>query len=293
MTVMLKQPYDNTNRMSPGDLFPSHRVAAIAHRGGSRLRPENTLAAFDHAASLGVDGFECDVHLSRDGVPVVIHDATLERTTSGRGAVAARTAAELASIDAGARFGESGSFPFRDAGHGVPALADLVDRHPDMPIVVEIKGDDPNVVPVILSTLRASRRPARFVIGGFSQPVLDAVRQLAPEFPTGASRDEVKAAIRRSYLRIPPRRSGYALFQVPFIFHGKQIFRAPFVRTVRRAGMQVQAWIIDEEPMMRLLMGWGVTGLISDRPDVAVRVVRGETGHGTTKQTHPSSYVEG
>ena len=87
-------------------------------------------------------------------------------------------------------------------------------------------------------------------------------------------RDEVKAAIRRSYLRIPPRRTGYAVFQVPFMFQGKQIFREPLVRTVTRAGVPVQAWIIDDEAVMRRLMSWGVTGLISDRPDVAVRVVR-------------------
>lgn len=114
------------------------------------------------------------------------------------------------------------------------------------------------------------------MVGGFSRPVLDAMRQLAPEFPTSASREEVKAAIRRSYLRIPPRRTGYAVFQVPFMFRGKQIFRAPFVRTATRAGVAVHAWIIDEEADMRRLIQWGVTGLISDRPDVAVRVVRGQ-----------------
>jgi glycerophosphoryl diester phosphodiesterase len=274
MKVTRKLPYDNTNRMSLGDLFPSGRVAAIAHRGGSRLRPENTLAAFDHAASLGVDGFECDVHLSRDGVPVVIHDATLDRTTAGSGSVTARTAKELGAIDAGARFGESDGFPFRGSGHGVPKLADLLDRHPDIPIVVEIKGDDSTVVPAVVSVLRASRRPGRYMVGGFSGPVLDAVRQIAPELPTGASRNEVKAAIRRSYLRIPPRRTGYAVFQVPFMFQGKQIFRGSFVRTVTRAGVPVQAWIVDDEADMRRLIQWGVTGLISDRPDVAVRVVR-------------------
>jgi glycerophosphoryl diester phosphodiesterase len=260
--------------MSLGDLFSLGRAAAIAHRGGSKLRPENTVAAFDHAASLGVDGFECDVHLSSDGVPVVIHDATLDRTTAGSGSVSTRTAKELGAIDAGARFGEADGFPFRDSGLGVPNLADLLDRHPDLPIVVEIKGEDPKIVPVVVSVLRASRRPGRYVVGGFSQPVLDAVRQIAPELPSGASRDEVKAAIRRSYLRIPPRRTGYAVFQVPFMFQGKQIFREPFVRTVTRAGVPVQAWIIDDEAVMRRLIQWGVTGLISDRPDVAVRVVR-------------------
>ena len=260
--------------MSLDHLFPSGRAAAIAHRGGSKLRPENTLAAFDHAAALAVDAFECDVHLSRDGVPVVIHDATLDRTTAMTGPVEVRSARELAAIDAGARFDEAGGYPYRDRGHGVPRLADLLDRHPDMPIIVELKGDNPRIVPAVVGVLRASRRPDRYLVGGFSQAVLDAVRRVAPEYPTGASRQEVQAAIRRSYVRLAPKRTGYAVFQVPFLFRGNQVFRESFVRTATRAGVGVQAWIVDEEPTMRRLMSWGVTGLISDHPDVAVRVVR-------------------
>ena len=71
-----------------------------AHRGGAALRPENTIASFDNGLSLGADGLELDVHLSRDGVVVVHHDPTLERTTSGRGKVSALTADELAQLDA-------------------------------------------------------------------------------------------------------------------------------------------------------------------------------------------------
>jgi glycerophosphoryl diester phosphodiesterase len=242
--------------MSLGHLFPGDRTAAIAHRGGSRLRPENTLAAFDHAVSLGVDGLECDIHLSADGVPVIIHDATLDRTTEATGPVAARTAAEL-------------------RGLGVPALADLLDRHPDTPVVVEMKIERPTDAPAVLRVLRAARRQDRYLVGSFRQEVLDAVRRLAPEFPTGASRREVVSAIRRSYFGIRPRRTGCAVFQVPFVFQGRQIFGESFVRTVARAGFGVQSWIIDDELVMRRLIGWGVTALISDRPDVAVRVVRG------------------
>src|SRR5207244_43725 len=90
-------------------------VTAIAHRGGSKLRPENTLVAFDHAVSLGVDAIECDVHLSRDRELVVIHDPTLDRTTDARGPVSAMSAAELARVDAGFRFGGDGRHPFRGA----------------------------------------------------------------------------------------------------------------------------------------------------------------------------------
>ena len=71
-----------------------------AHRGGAALRPENTIASFDNGLSLGADGLELDVHLSRDAVVVVHHDTTLERTTSGRGKVSALTADELAQLDA-------------------------------------------------------------------------------------------------------------------------------------------------------------------------------------------------
>ena len=81
------------------------RPQVFAHRGGSALRPENTFAAFDHGLSLGADGLELDVHLSRDDVVVVHHDATLDRTTNGTGPIAARSAAELAALDAGWHFG--------------------------------------------------------------------------------------------------------------------------------------------------------------------------------------------
>ena len=263
--------------MTLDHLFPATRAVAIAHRGGSKLRPENTMEAFDHAVALGVDALECDVHLSADGVPAVIHDATLERTTDAAGQVAAWSMADLATVDAGARFGEAEGHPFRGRGLGVPRLADVLDRHPDVPVIVEIKGDNPQAVPAILEVLRKSRRPDRYLVGGFSQHVLDAVRTLAPQYPTGASREEVLAAIRRAYFRLPPRRSGFSVFQVPFHHQGKQIFRAPFVRTVTRAGLGVQAWIIDDEAEMRRLMSWGVTGLISDRPDVAVAVTRAQS----------------
>ena len=78
-----------------------------AHRGGAKLRPENTLLAFDHGLALGADGLEFDVHLSRDGVVVIHHDTTLDRTTNGRGPLAALTADELARLDAGHNFAPS------------------------------------------------------------------------------------------------------------------------------------------------------------------------------------------
>src|SRR5204863_5180098 len=98
----------------------SGRPLVFAHRGGSALAPENTMAAFANGLSLGADGIELDVHLSSDDVVVAIHDATVDRTTSGRGNVAAMTAADLARLD-------------------VPALADVLGTFRDARVIVELK----------------------------------------------------------------------------------------------------------------------------------------------------------
>src|SRR5215471_11252677 len=162
------------------DLLSLLRPSVIAHRGGSKLRPENTLAAFEHAVSLGVDACECDVHMSADGEVVVIHDALLDRTTNAHGSVERLTVRELAQIDAAHAFGADTGFPFRDRGIGVPRLADLLDRFRDLPWVVEIKGERPDVAVQVVRLLRDLNALDRVVIGAFSQVVLTAVRTMAP-----------------------------------------------------------------------------------------------------------------
>ena len=101
------------------------------------------MPAFEQGLSVGSDGIECDVHLSRDGVPVVIHDATLERTTDAAGAVCMRTADELARVDAGFQFTLDGIQPFRGQGIGVPRLEHLLHRFPNARVIIEMKQGDP------------------------------------------------------------------------------------------------------------------------------------------------------
>lgn len=246
---------------------------AIAHRGGSGLRPENTLAAFDNAVSLGVDALECDVHLSRDGEVVIIHDATLERTTDATGPVEGRTADELYRIDAGFRFGPDRGLPFRDQGIGVPRLSTLLRRHPRTPVIVEIKGESPATAGRVIDTVRECGAEDRVIFAGFSQAVLSAVRQRSATYVTNASRPEVLSAMRRSYLWLPPRPSGCRVFQLPLALQGRRVLTRHLARVLRRGGMPIHAWIIDDEAQMRMLIEWGVTGLISDRPDRAVPLV--------------------
>ena len=260
--------------MSLSRLLSLTEVTAIAHRGGSRLRPENTLAAFDHAVELGVDALECDVHLSSDGEPVVIHDPTLDRTTDATGPVAGRSAIELSRVDAGAQFGATDGRPFRGAGLGVPLLATLLDRYRDLPIVVEIKGEDVSVAERALAVVRESGALDRVIFGGFSGVVLDAIRRLAPGVPTSASRDEVRHAIDGGDSWRPAPDAGLTLFQAPYRFQGQQVFDRTFVEAIRRARLPVHAWIVDEPEDIERLIDWGVTGIISDRPDTAVRLAQ-------------------
>ncbi len=253
------------------------RLIAVAHRGGSALRPENTIAAFDHACELGVDAAECDVHLSRDEEPIVIHDPTLDRTTDAAGPVQSRTAEELARVDAGFHFGAADGYPYRGRSLGIPRLRDLLARYPDLPFIVEIKGGSLRAAERTVEVLRASGSFDRVIVGGFNHQVLEKVRTLAPTLFTSASQQEAREALTRSHFRLRPRRPGFRILQMPFRLRGRQMFRRSFVRTVRRAGVPVQAWVVDDPHVMRQLILWGVTGIISDRPDIAVEVVRTHT----------------
>jgi glycerophosphoryl diester phosphodiesterase len=255
-------------------LLSPTRVVAIAHRGGSVLRPENTIVAFDHAVELGVDGLECDVQLSRDGAVVVMHDPTLERTTDGRGPVAAHTLDELERLDAGATFGPDRGWPYRQRDVGVPTLAALLTRYAHLPVVVEIKTDSVEAAERTLAVIRDSDAEDRVIVAGFHHRVLAHVRRLAPHIPTSASRPEIGETRIWSWLGLNPRLSGYRVLQAPLRFRGRQILREHFVRAAARVQVPVHAWIVDRPEDMAMVLGWGVMGLISDRPDLAVEAAR-------------------
>jgi len=253
------------------------RPLVYAHRGGAKLRPENTLASFDNGLALGADGLELDVRLSRDGEVVVHHDATLDRTTDASGPVAGRTAAELAQVDAGYRFqardGDSPPFPFRGASIGVPTLASVLERYPDVPLIIELKLASSELARKTLELATAARALDRIAIGSFSGDALRAVRRLAPEVRTGAGQEETRWALYRSWVRWPLGQPRYREFQVPERSGTTTVVTRRFVEHAHRAGIAVKVWTVDEEADMHRLLDWGVDGLISDRPDIAAAVV--------------------
>ena len=245
----------------------------FAHRGGALLRPENTILAFDHGVSLGADGLELDVHLSRDGVVVVHHDATLERTTNGRGPVAGQTADALARLDAGFHFDG-----FRGRTGGVPTLEDVLRRYPAATIIIELKVNNAELAHRTIDVVRAAGAVDRVALGSFGTNVLRAARAYEPRILTGASQEETRLALYRSWVRWPVRRPGYDAFQVPEVAGSTRVVSARFVRYAHEAGVAVQVWTVNEIADMQRLLGWRVDAIISDRPDLAVEVVHQRHG---------------
>jgi glycerophosphoryl diester phosphodiesterase len=267
--------------MSPLLHSRGSRPLVYAHRGGAALRPENTIASFDHGLSLGADGLEFDVHLSRDGIVVVHHDTTLERTTNGRGRLVALTADELAHVDAAYSFRHAGdasqAFPFRGKGHGVPRLSKVLSRYPGIPLIIELKVNDPELARRTIDEVRGAGAVDRVALGSFGWRVLRAARQYEPRIATGASREEVRLALYRSWVRWPIRTTAYRELQVPERSGPTRIVSRRFINHVHRAGLPVKVWTVNHPQDMRRLLDWGVDALISDRPDLAVAAVMGHT----------------
>ena len=248
------------------------------------------MAAFDHGLALGADALELDVHLSRDGVVVVHHDPTLERTTNASGAIRLKTAAELAGVDAGYRFrggdsdshtpaegaGQGGSheFLFRGKGIGVPTLHEVLARYP-VPLIIELKTPEAALARATVDELRAADAVGRVALGSFYSQGLHAARAYEPRLATGAAREETRWALYKSWVHWPLRRVAFREFQVPERSGRTQIVTPRFVRHAHRAGVPVKVWTVNAHEDIERLLNWGVDAIISDRPDVAVAAAAG------------------
>lgn len=231
------------------------------------------MAALDHGLALGADGLEIDVQLSADGVPVVIHDKTLDRTTDRGGSVHDLTVDELARVDAGYRFESGGAHPFRGQGIGVPTLAAVLARHRDTRVIVEMKGAEPELARAVARQVRHAAAVDRVCVGSFHQRSIVTLREEAPEIVTSASQPEARWALHRSWVRWPwigPR--PYVAFQVPERAGRLRVVTPAFVDQVHNEGQVIQVWVVNEEADIIRLLDWGIDGIISDRPDLAVKV---------------------
>lgn len=235
-------------------------MQVIGHRGARFEAPENTVAGFAHAIALGLAAVEFDIRLCRDGELVVIHDATVDRTTDGRGAVSSFTAAELAALDARSGFTDI-ALPC-----GVPTFDQVLDvlAPSGLGMMIEIKTDTPEreerIVRGVLDRLRARNLADRATITSFDPVALEIVVREAPE----QRRGYIGAWDGDGFLETALR-----LGCVQADMHHVSA-SAAMVRTAHDAGLTVVGWPCNTPEEVALLAGWGVDAVTSDAP-TAVR----------------------
>lgn len=244
--------------------FRTDRPLNLAHRGASRIAPENTLTAFRLALELGADGFELDVHLSRDGVPVVLHDADLRRTTDGVGRVGEKTVAELRTLDAGSWFDP------RFAGERIPTLDEVFEAFGDrVRYNIELKAfslRDRGLVRAVVERVRRYGLADRVLLSSFNPFALRWAWRLAPEISRGLLvGPDLPLPLRRAWLAfLAPHQARHLHFRM---------IDARSIRWCQRHGYAVVGWTVNETEEMRRLIRLGVAAIITDEPDRLARVL--------------------
>jgi glycerophosphoryl diester phosphodiesterase len=251
--------------------FSGPKPRVIGHRGTAGSAPENTVASFEWAVADGADIVELDVHATREGEIVVIHDDTVDRTTDGSGPVKEMSLAELKRLDAGYRFrGDRGDYPFRGRGVTIPTLAEFLHRLHDIKAIVEIKQSEPSIIDSVLDAARRAGKETDVLLATERDDIMRDIRTaLGPNAPiaTGFCHGEVAAfvdALARGAL------AGYrppgGAFQIPPAFAGVELVTAASVRAAHALGLEIYVWTINDPAEMKRLLDLGVDGIISDYP---------------------------
>jgi len=255
--------------------FAVRRPLAIGHRGCAGEVPENTLASFARAVDDGAVVIETDVHLSRDRVPVLVHDEDLARVTDGRGAVRDLDWSTIRRLDAGFRFAlPDGCTPFRDTGLRIPSLAEALEALPGMRFNIELKEDRAEIAERVLGVIRdAGREELTLVTAGDDQlmgKLRDAVRRSGARVAVGACTGDVAQFVRAARDGLPPPPEPMAL-QIPAEFAGAPLATPALLAAAHARDVQVHVWTINDPLEIAALLDLGVDGVISDYP---ARVVR-------------------
>lgn len=232
----------------------STQCLVIAHRGASASAPENTLAAFRLAADLGADGIELDVQETADGRLVVLHDDSVNRTTDGKGKVAALTLEHLRRFDAGVKFGSS----FR--GERIPQLSEVFDALAGR-LLVDVEVKAAGIEAAVRDLITRAKMVESVLITSFDPGVVARIREVAPQIPVGLLHEAVvdpDAAV-----------SLGAAAYLPEVV----TLTADVVASCRRLGLRVVTWTVQTEAQARAALRAGVDGIIADDPVLVRRVM--------------------
>jgi glycerophosphoryl diester phosphodiesterase len=279
-----------TSRPAPHRPWLERRVIAFAHQGGAWEAPSSTLFAIERALEAGATAIELDVHATKDGELVVCHDATVDRTTDGHGAIAQMTLDEVRRLDNAFWFVPGADvtpgrrpheYPYRgraaaDAAFGVATLREVLERFPGVVVNLDIKQTAPAVAPYeepLARLLAAFGRADDVIVASFSDDATARFATFAPHVGTSAGTMAVAAFWRAVHDGAEPPVTRAVAFQVPERFGGAVVVDGRFVEAAHRAGKAVHVWTVDDEASMERLVGLGVDGIITNLPSVLSKVL--------------------
>ena len=238
---------------------------AIAHRGSRQLWPENTPVAFGGAVEMGYRHIETDLRLTKDGVLVCFHDATVDRTTDGTGRVASFEFDDLSLLDAAYRHAGDGGFPFRGQGIRVPSLESVLADFPDVSIVVDLKED--NLAEPLAALLDETGSHERLIVGSFDDQRIAQFREVTKGLiPTSTGTALTRMWVLAS--RVGRGGGGEAsALQIPTTIRGVRVVDEKLINAAHSAGLQVHVWTVNDASEMERLLDLGADGIVTDRPD--------------------------
>lgn len=251
-------------------LKSSSAFKRIAHRGASGEAPENTLPALTLAIEkYRVDLVEMDVRVSSDGVPVVLHDETLERTTNGTGKVRERTLQELKSYDAGFHFdpGLKGEFLSRGKGVTIPTLEEVLNQFSSMPFLIEIKDRDARSAKKVIEVVQRSPKREGTIVASFHHSVTQEIRKRRHHAIRSLFSER---EVFFTYLRFlaglrdftPPAHR----MSLPVSRHRLRLDERNWIHFLHRLGVRIYYWTVDDPEEMKRLMELGADGIMTNYP---------------------------
>ena len=256
------------------------RPLVIAHQGGDGIWPGDTLYAFEKAVEIGVDVLEMDAHLTEDGHIVLMHDEEVDRTTDGTGIIENMTLSELKELDAAYQWSndEGKTFPYRGWGIQVPTLEELFEKFPQLRYVIEIKLTQNPIDKPLCELIREHSMQDKVVIASFHDDAMQNFRATCPEVATSASRTEVRNFVLFSKVFL----SGFIAPQYQSIqppYDPKESMNIPimterFIRQAHAKNIKVEPWTVDDPELMKQYIEWGVDGIMTDRPDLMIEVLK-------------------
>ncbi len=256
------------------------RPLVIAHQGGDGVWPGDTVFAYEKAVELGADVIEMDAHITKDGQIVLMHDEKVDRTTDGTGLIEDLTLDELKQLDAAYKWSNDGdkTFPYRGQGIQVPTLDELFQQFPEMRYVIEIKLTQNPIDKPLCDLIRNRTMQDKVVIASFHDEAMENFRAACPEVATSASRGEVttfvilgkvflSGLVAPQYESIQPPYDPAESKNIP-------IMTKRFIREAHAKNIAVEPWTVNDPALMKQYIEWGVDGIMTDRPDLMVQVLK-------------------